>query len=121
MNRDTDGNEDVEEPSGTPGPECPYGMGKKEMKRWAKCMKKMAHAQHKSAEAYAKSCGQTAAQAAAAGASAASGAAQMDFAAAAAQIQEFLNAFGKFLSINWSLLKLFPTSIQSSNIKYPCF
>lgn len=75
------------------------------MKKWAKCMKKMAYQQRRSAEAYAKS----AAQAAGASCATAAGLAgapvpngergtdtqQFDFTAAASQIQEFLNAFGK--------------------------
>jgi len=81
------------------GPGCPYGMGKKDMKKWSKCMKKMAHQQQKSAESYARACGMASGGAAAGGAAAAAGAAeaeanQLDFSAAAAQIQEFLNAFG---------------------------
>jgi hypothetical protein len=74
------------------------------MKKWAKCMKKMAYQQRRSAEDYARTCGQTATQAGAgaAGVGAEDGTAngeasqgQFDFTAAASQIQEFLNAFGK--------------------------
>lgn len=95
---------------GESGPEntCPYGMGKKGAKKWAKCMKKMAYQHRRSAEAYARSCAATATQAAAAAAgfggsgtenaengNTATGA-PFDFTAAASQIQEFLNAFGRF-------------------------
>jgi hypothetical protein len=84
-----------------PAPGCPYGAGKRDLKKWSKCMKKMAHQQQKSAEAYARACGHSASNAAASGVEAAAAAAeaganQLDFSAAAAQIQEFLNAFGKF-------------------------
>jgi hypothetical protein len=81
------------------GPGCPYRMGKKELKKWAKAMKKTAQIHKRSAEAYAS-------QAAAASTDPApenQGQSQnqqssrhpsFDFTAAAAQIQEVLNAFG---------------------------
>jgi len=64
------------------------------MKKWAKCMKKMAYQHKKSAETYAQSCAQAAAGAVGAGRSADPAGPSFDFSAAANQIQEFLNAVG---------------------------
>jgi len=85
------------------GPRCPVMMGKKEIKKWAKCMKKTAHMHKRSAQAYASQVASGATASASAQAEA-NGSRQegereapqtpFDFSAAASQIQEFLNAFG---------------------------
>jgi len=68
---------------------CPYQMGKKEWKKWAKTVKK-------TAQAHKRPCGATAAGAEASGDQQQAGPGQQpfDFSTAATQIQEFLNAFG---------------------------
>ena len=87
-------------------PFCPYQIGNKEWKKWAKTVKKTAHVHRRAAETYAKHAtglGTTETNAPAAGAeSAPTGENQprprpgFDFTQAASQIQEFLNAVGKF-------------------------
>lgn len=81
---------------------CPYNMGKKEMKRWTKWMKKAAAHQHRSAVAYARAAAASGQEPSAEatsnaghGPQNAQGGPPMDFTAVASQIQEFLNYWGK--------------------------
>jgi len=75
---------------------CPVVAGKKEMKKWCKYMKKNAHVHKKAAKEYAKRMSRTGASTEeGANTNGGPGAPQgFDLAAAAHQIQEFLNAAG---------------------------
>jgi hypothetical protein len=90
-------------------------MGKKEWKKWAKTVKKTAHVHRKAAETYARSATGlgTEAGAAAAGTSGGDNQARapppFDFTQAASQIQEFLNAVGKYFPVVASFILIVVT------------
>lgn len=114
------------------GPQCPVMMGKKEIKKWAKCMKKTAH-MHKRAAQQACSSATAAAGVGATqtetgqprreGENVSQASPAFDFSAAASQIQEFLNAVGKLPTnaIEWKWNMKLILLVQTTNLIFNSF